>query len=467
MTTTFQSLSLATIDPSPTQPRKTFAAIDEMAADIKQHGVLQPVLVRPRPKKRFELVFGERRVRGAKAAGLKEIPAIVRELTDAEVVEIQIVENAKRVDIHPLEEAEAYERLHKTHGYTVEEIAAKVGKSTATIYSRLKFCNLVPDARKAFAAGKLSTGGALALVRLPTDLQKEALADLTNIRDEDDTYTAREALDIIEHRFMRRLAKAPFDVTDATLVTAAGPCGTCPHRTGNQTKLFGEASDAELCTDAKCFQAKTDAAWARKAEAAKEKRLPILEGEKAEKALAYSSTYVDLDAVNYDDKRQRTYRECLAKTKAEIPTTLARDSRGAARELIAKKDLVKVGVAKEPAKANEADAKDRERKKKEREKAATLTDQLVSRAGKIRSAKFELAFTRAVAAGAVRLIWHDTAKMICTRRGIEVASGKTPTDALVATVATLDVHACRELVVEVLASNDASRTELARLFGVA
>src|SRR5690349_17174572 len=106
----FDLIAIDSIDESSTNPRKTFdkKELDELAEDIKIHGVLQPVLVRPRGV-RYELVFGTRRLRAARAAGLKIIPSTVRELDDATALELQIVENAKRADIHPLEEAEAYE----------------------------------------------------------------------------------------------------------------------------------------------------------------------------------------------------------------------------------------------------------------------------------------------------------------------------------------------------------------------
>src|SRR2546421_543324 len=107
------------IKPSPSNPRKTFSGIDELAEDFKVRGVLQPVQLRPLGADRFELVFGERRWRAAKAAKLEALPAFVREMGDQEVLELQLIENSKRSDIHPMEEGEGYQQLHEKHGLSV------------------------------------------------------------------------------------------------------------------------------------------------------------------------------------------------------------------------------------------------------------------------------------------------------------------------------------------------------------
>ena len=162
---------------SPTNPRKHFneAALGELAASIAQHGVLQPILVRKwtidckMPKGKcygdmhgmHEIVCGERRWRASQIAGRAEILAIVRELSDLQVLEIQVVENLQREDVHPIEEAEGYERLIKWHGYSADTLAEKVGKSRAYIYARLKLTALAPVAREAFFSGKLTASTAL------------------------------------------------------------------------------------------------------------------------------------------------------------------------------------------------------------------------------------------------------------------------------------------------------------------
>src|SRR5687768_11752058 len=136
MAESFQYVPVAQLHPSPTNPRKTFADLDDMAASVKQHGVLEPLRARPVPngaEPSFEIVFGERRWRAAGMAGLETLPVVVKEMTDLEVLDAQIQENLQRADLHPLEEAESYRRLREVHGFGIDELAAKVGKSKAYV----------------------------------------------------------------------------------------------------------------------------------------------------------------------------------------------------------------------------------------------------------------------------------------------------------------------------------------------
>src|SRR5690606_14398087 len=134
--------------------------------------LLRPAPAAPTdPEPFYEIIAGERRYRASKLAGRTTIPAIVREISDLEVLELQIIENLQREDLHPLEEAESYEALLEQHkadpDYSVDLIAAKLGKSRAYIYARLKLCALRPAARKAFYAGTLTASTALLLARIP------------------------------------------------------------------------------------------------------------------------------------------------------------------------------------------------------------------------------------------------------------------------------------------------------------
>ena len=117
-------------------PRRRIGDLAELTASIKQHGVQQPVLVR-QGKTGFELVYGQRRFLATRAAALPDIPALVRELTDAEVLEHQLVENGQREDVHPMEQAEAYQALRDKHGYSVDDIASKVAKPRSHVLARL------------------------------------------------------------------------------------------------------------------------------------------------------------------------------------------------------------------------------------------------------------------------------------------------------------------------------------------
>lgn len=170
-------IALDLIDESPTNPRKDFGDIGELAASIRERGLLQNIVVRP-VKDRFEIVFGHRRFRAAKEAGLDEIPAAIRDMEDVEVLQEQLIENAQRKDVHPLEEADAYKRLHvpppEGYGLTGEEIAERVGKHKATVFARMKLAELVDkDLRAAFLANTLTASAALLVARLPAEKQKE------------------------------------------------------------------------------------------------------------------------------------------------------------------------------------------------------------------------------------------------------------------------------------------------------
>ena len=225
---------------SKTNPRKDFdkAGLTELAGSIKEHGILQPILVRPvsgNGKPLYEIVAGERRYRASKMLGLTEIPATVRELSDAEAQEVQNIENLQRKDLHPLEEAEGYQKLLDSHGASPDDLAVKVGKSKAYIYQRLKLLALSGEARKCFLAGQITPAVALVLARIPhKDLQNQALSELLSECGEGDTPSYRGALEHIERNYMTRLKDAPFDTKDATLIPKAWALSNYPKRNGNE-----------------------------------------------------------------------------------------------------------------------------------------------------------------------------------------------------------------------------------------
>lgn len=160
------SLPLSEIVPNKDQPRKTFdeGALEELADSIKQHGVLQPLLVRPLPTGGYQLVAGERRWRASRMAGLKEVPVVVRELSDVETMEIAIIENLQREDLNPIEEAEGLQALIDRCGFTQEEVALSVGKSRPAIANSLRLLKLPQEVRDMTRNGEISAGHARALL---------------------------------------------------------------------------------------------------------------------------------------------------------------------------------------------------------------------------------------------------------------------------------------------------------------
>jgi ParB family chromosome partitioning protein len=160
-------LDPAEIEPDPLQPRQVFdeAKIDELAASLKEHGVIQPLIVR-RVGGTYRLVAGERRLRAALKAGIERVPVVVKNMDDREAMEVSLVENLQREELGPLEQAEAFQRLIDEFGLTQEEVAARVGKSRPEVANTVRLLKLEPEVKKLIAEGKLTGGHGRALVGL-------------------------------------------------------------------------------------------------------------------------------------------------------------------------------------------------------------------------------------------------------------------------------------------------------------
>lgn len=159
-------LNINELEPNRGQPRKEFSeeAMRELADSIAQHGVLQPLLVRPLLSGGYQIVAGERRWRAARMAGLSTVPALIRELTDSEVMQIALIENLQREDLKPLEEAQGYQALMEEFGFTQDEISKSVGKSRPAVTNALRLLNLPEAVRGMLARGDLSAGHARTLL---------------------------------------------------------------------------------------------------------------------------------------------------------------------------------------------------------------------------------------------------------------------------------------------------------------
>jgi len=189
------------IVPNRFQPRRTFdeAALNELAQSIKQHGVIQPILVRRTPTG-YELVAGERRWRAAQKAGLAVIPAVVREYTDGEMTEIALIENLQRENLNPIEEATAYKRLMEEFSLTQEDVARKIGRSRSLIANTVRLLNLSPAVQDHVSRGTLTMGQARPLLALEDpELQIEAAESII-----EEELSARDAEELV-----RRLVNAP------------------------------------------------------------------------------------------------------------------------------------------------------------------------------------------------------------------------------------------------------------------
>lgn len=162
-------LPVESLSPNPLQPRKAFKpeALEELTASIRSSGVLQPIVVRRRGEQ-YEILVGERRWRAARQAGLSRVPAVVREASDAEALELALAENLLREDLNPLEEAEAYQRLMAEFGWTQDELARRIGKDRSSIANALRLRRLPEVIQEDLRAGRLTMGHARALLGLAT-----------------------------------------------------------------------------------------------------------------------------------------------------------------------------------------------------------------------------------------------------------------------------------------------------------
>ena len=159
-------VKLMEIEPNRDQPRKQFDedALNELADSIAKHGVLQPLLVRPLLNGGYQLVAGERRWRASRFAGLTVVPVVIKELTDAQVAELALVENVQREDLNPLEEANGYKELSEKYGYTQDEISSMVGRSRSAVANALRLLSLPSEVQELVMKGELSTGHAKAIL---------------------------------------------------------------------------------------------------------------------------------------------------------------------------------------------------------------------------------------------------------------------------------------------------------------
>ncbi len=191
-------LEIGVIRPNPDQPRKEFdeVRLEELALSIKEHGIVQPILVR-KVGDGYEIVAGERRWRAAQLAGLTKVPALVREFSDAERMEIALIENLQREDLNPMEEAEAYRTLMESFGLTQEALAQRLGRSRSQVANTLRLLQLPAQVQDEVRAGRLSMGHAKVLCGVEDPARVVALAEMViakglSVRELEDELTPRE-----------------------------------------------------------------------------------------------------------------------------------------------------------------------------------------------------------------------------------------------------------------------------------
>jgi ParB/RepB/Spo0J family partition protein len=350
--TTLRDIAIEEIAESPHNPRRVYdeAALEELADSIREQGVLEPLLVRPRAQDPrppgvffpFELVAGHRRLRGARKAGLREVPCIVRELDDAQALEAALVENGHREDVTPLDEATAFARLMEL-GREVHNIADRIGRTPGYVRSRLRLLELVPEVRSLLESGRIHVGSALLLAQVHEKQQRELAERIAK-----GVYRPRKAVDdpwsstdvsALLRDTQRRVSLAVWSLDDENLVPSAGPCTTCPRRSGSQRALLAEMEGEDQCLDAECWSTKARAA----VDAAQKRGALVLAGPLFDRALdtgAFFDLDSDVDDQDFEDVLEdvahaETWREALTRVGEEPSEwTLAVDHHGDVGRLV-------------------------------------------------------------------------------------------------------------------------------------
>lgn len=299
-------VNLNVIARSLTNPRKMFdqVKLQELADDIRDIGVHTPVLLRPLPGHRvedtrlnclpgdplpmYELVYGERRYRASLLAGVPNIIATVRDLSDNQVLEIQVTENLLRDDLLPLEEAEGFQQLMDHRKLSAKEVGLMIKRSGRYVYASIQLLKLGGEAREALAEKRLEKSQALLVATvLEPKLQAKALQKALE-RDYTGHTTSVRALDEwITTNCRLKLSTAKFNIKDATLRNGAGPCGVCPKRTGADPDLFADYSGPDMCLDPGCFHDKRQTHADRELESAERAGRRVFRDEKAASLLKY------------------------------------------------------------------------------------------------------------------------------------------------------------------------------------
>jgi ParB family chromosome partitioning protein len=301
----FRILDIKNILPDGSNYRASYdpKKMEELTASVKSKGILQPVLVRPNGgKDKFKLVAGGRRHRAALNAGLTKMPAIIKDLSDAEALELQVIENSQREDPNPIEEANGFRRLIDLGKHTPETLALKLDKSVDYVLGRIKLLKLPEQAQKKILTGEISLGHALLLTRLRHPSEQKEFLDAI-ITEEMSVKTAKDSME----DFTASIQNAVFDTAE---------CEKCPFLSRNQAILFPELKKSADCMDRGCYRAKTRACYSALLEEKKKLGFPIItDAKEAERLISYKSRtscrIYPPDSASHGHKPKRYKSECM------------------------------------------------------------------------------------------------------------------------------------------------------------
>lgn len=347
---------------SKTNPRKhiTEDSVAELAASIKEHGIIEPLIVEDLGKDGYVIVAGERRILAARVAGLVEVPVIVRPFTPEESFLVRLIENIQREDLSPLDLAAGYQRLIKEFKWTADQVAEKVGRKRRTIYATMQLLTLSSEGRKALENGELTASVASLLARVPEKRQGAAFIALrgygathgSSMLPDATGLSVRHAEKVLRDFIGTPLAGVPWKLDDATLLLEQGPCTTCPFNTRNIPDLADVYGGADVCTNAKGFAAKQTAQHARDQERWGAKGAKVLTAAESKKLSSYGyfdprrSGFVALTETAIGGGK--TYSEIL-KGKENVQVYVGRGPKGGEVKLVkiadVKPHLEEAGVA--------------------------------------------------------------------------------------------------------------------------
>jgi ParB family chromosome partitioning protein len=458
--TEYRNLPLNVLTESTTNPRHIFedAALKELADSIRTQGILSPLLVRPITEQSFEIVAGARRYRAAQMAEAATVPVRIVNLTDAEALEAQLIENLQRRDVHPMEEAQGFRALLNLEEpkYSIEQIAARTGKSPVFVAARLKLTELVPVVVEAFYREEIGVGHALLLAKLQPDKQEQALAAC--FKEEwsgGDRKAKRLLLPVrnlqfwIEHNILLILKQAPFNKRDAQLIPAAGSCVDCPKRTGHNKLLFADVRE-DACTDPTCYAAKLEA-HVQKQIAAKPELVQISTAygqQPVGSKIITRSKYVEIRPDKPDTPEKAKWPEfktCKYTTEAIVSDGI---DKGELRKVCAQTDCPVHHPKKQSTKAD-ANFKAEQDKRRKEEALANATGirvlQTIVAAVPVRLMKRDLLF---IAEQMLPLLDDKRQEMVARSRGIKPKQGESAPKLLTAFVRKADESALGRLIVE-------------------
>lgn len=295
--------------------RKHFdpVALQALSDNIKLRGIDQPIIIRALPGYRmaetfdahggayigkscskpiYEIVSGERRYRAAMLAGLTHVPVILRQYTDLEAIEAQLVENIQRESLSELDEAEGFDVWLQQPGMTVEVITEKISRSRRYVFSRLQLLKLQPETKQALRANQIDVSRALLLAPVhDPKLQLKALEYAASTQPGGTPPSVRELTVWLRQNVMLDLVRAPFQITAANLMPLAGSCKACPKRTGANPDIFSHVDGADICTDPPCYNKKSEAHLAELQHQADKRGMRLVQGSEA-KAICHDKSSI-------------------------------------------------------------------------------------------------------------------------------------------------------------------------------